>query len=67
MTIKTLNYIHQLLIREEETRRAARNTARKAAAEVDRYDGPLAEVADKAYHLWSEAHEALMDFEAKEW
>lgn len=66
MTIKTLNYIHQLLIQEAETRRIAYRQARQACADAD-YDGPLAEVADKAYSLWSEAHEALMDFEAKEW
>lgn len=67
MTIKTLNYIHQLLIQEEASRRDFRKAARKAADDANSHNGPLAKAADRAYDRWSEAHEALIDFERREW
>ena len=60
------NFIHQLLLREEEERRRVRKLARQAAANGD-YNKDLESAADEAYELWNEAHKALYDFEDKEW
>ena len=66
MTIKTLNYIHQLLLQEAETQRATYKQARQADADAD-YDEDLREPMDKAWAAWDKARTALYEFEDKEW
>lgn len=71
MKLKTLNYIHQLLIdREAVTAKAkkiacdARNNAEIEGADNYKY---LCEVADRARESYWEANDALRDFEDQEW
>ncbi len=71
MTLATLNYIHSLLEHEKETRRNAKKLAvqsRDQAEEEGADNVPaLRELVEKARASWSEANNALRDFEAKEW
>ena len=71
MTLATLNYIHSLLEREEETRRNAKKLAvqsRDQAEEAGADNVPvLWEQVEKARESWFEANSALRDFEAQEW
>ncbi len=71
MTLATLNYIHSLLEHEEKTRRNAKKLAvqsRDQAEEEGADNVPaLRELVEKARASWSEANNALRDFEAQEW
>lgn len=71
MTLATLNYIHSLLEHEEETRRNAKKLAvqsRDQAEEEGADNVPaLRELVEKTRASWSEANNALHDFEAQEW
>ncbi len=71
MTLATLNYIHSLLEHEEETRRNAKKLAvqsRDQAEEEGADNVPaLRELVEKTRASWSEANNALRDFEAQEW
>lgn len=71
MTIKTLTYIHQLLIEDEARRRKAREIARKAYHEAEDTDADNLPDMEDIYRAtgesWNKAHDALAEFEAHEW
>ena len=71
MTIKNLTYIHQLLIENEATRKAALNIVRDARNQAE--DNEAANLLDlqrayeKAWRAYNDALNARTDFEDKEW
>lgn len=71
MTIKTLTYIHQLLIDDVARCRQANRIATDARnrAEDEEADNlqTLEDVRKKAWEHLSKAVDALADFEAQEW
>ena len=71
MKLKTVNYIHNLLVENERTTREARNMAReiksKAKEENAENYETLKEVYDRAFDSWKDASRALEDFEDQEW
>ena len=79
MTIKTLEYIHKLLIEREAAARAECNAARKQLNDDDSKEletgviinGALAkeheDTACSCMKAHSEARDALKDFESAEW
>lgn len=71
MTIKTLEYIHKLLVNEEQVSLSAWNDARKAQYAAEDAESPDAaekkETADLFYKLHSKAFYALQDFENQDW
>ncbi len=71
MTLTTLNYIHSLLMQEEEIRRRAKNLAIQSLhqAEKEQADNipTLQSVSKKVQKSWQEAFDALHDFENQEW
>lgn len=70
MTISTLGYIYGLLRREVSTLEAEWRRVRDARAALD-YDDPeyrvLNETCNAALSAFSEARDALVEFESKEW
>lgn len=71
MTIKTLEYIHKLLLNEEQASLSALQDARKDQYAAEDAGGPDAkekkETADLFYKLHSKALDALQDFENQDW
>ncbi len=71
MTLITLNFIHDLLQHEEETRRNAKKLAYQSweKADTEGADNVLAlrELIAKTRESWNEADRALRDFEAQDW
>lgn len=74
MTLAELNFIHDLLKREEERTRADRLTAKKACdqyMETHIYQDEKSTRLDEAYHAawekWDMARDTLNRFEAIEW
>lgn len=71
MTLKTLNYIHQLLIEREAATIKAKKMVYEARAkaeeeEADNYKA-LCDAADRAWESYKEANDALRDFEDQDW
>lgn len=71
MTIKTLTYIHNLLIEDVKTHTNAKDYARQIAEKAEDEEAPnaqyLRELYNKAFNKYRAACNALQDFEAKEW
>ena len=71
MTIKTLTYIHNLLIDDVKTNTNAKDYARQIAEKAEDEEAPnaqyLRELYNKAFNKYLDACNALQDFEAKEW
>lgn len=71
MTIKTLTYIHNLLIENEKKTMGARKTVSQALkkAEEENADNieTLKRVNEETFRAWSKAFDSLKDFEAQEW
>ena len=71
MTIKTLTYIHNLLIEDVKTQTAAKDYIRTIADQAEAEEAPNAEYLRKqqqtAFDKYLKAPRALEDFEAKEW
>lgn len=73
MTIKTLEYIHELLKKEEEKTRETYNAARKLQYDFEESDSDkdLIKGQEHAADLFMEDHfsalHALEDFESQEW
>lgn len=71
MTIKTLTYIHNLLIEDVKTQTNAKDYTRTIADKAEAEEAPNAEYLRKqqriAFDKYLKATRALEDFEAKEW
>ena len=71
MKLKTINYIHNLLIDNERITREAKNMARnikeKAKEENAENYETLKEVYYRAFDSWKDASMALEDFDNQEW
>lgn len=71
MTIKTLTYIHQLLIENEAKHHNAKELARKARNEAEEKDLDNLPDMEDIYQItrgeWIDAHNARTEFEAREW
>lgn len=71
MKVKTLMYIHQLLVedeaRHETARKMVREAMRKAEEEGAENVVALKDAYDKAYESYRAARGAREDFEAREW
>ncbi|MCD8331157.1 MAG: hypothetical protein LUB63_01310 [Oscillospiraceae bacterium] len=71
MTIKTLEYIHRLLIQAKAETKKAYNAARDLQHQYEETGDPRMaaqeEVAEALMHRHFEAHNALEDFESCEW
>ena len=71
MTIKTLTYIHRLLIEDEAKRHKAKELAREARNEAEEKDldnlPDLEDLYEVTREHWIEAHNARVEFEAREW
>ena len=67
MTVKTLTYIHQLLIEDEARRRKAMEIARKAYREAEDTDADnlpdLEDIYQVTRECWNKSHCALAEFE----
>ena len=71
MKLKTVNYIHNLLIENKritnEARQIASKAKRKAREENAENYMTLKGVYDRAFDTWQSASNALEDFENQEW
>lgn len=71
MTVKTLSYIHKLLVLKEENYLSMYNDARKAQYDAEDAQSPDAEqkkrTADTFWEMLSESSDALQDFENQDW
>lgn len=73
MTIKTLEYIHKLLIEDERKTNEDYKGSRKLQHEYEDHDAPKdliarqTEAADGYMHKHLAALDALTDFESHEW
>lgn len=71
MAFQTLQYIHKLLVNEEQMSLSALKDARKEQYAAEDAQSPDAaqkrETADLFYKLHSEAQDALQDFENQDW
>lgn len=74
MTIKTLEYIHRLLIAEEAKNKETYKAARKLQHDYEASEAASHELvesqtaaADELMHEHIKADNALEDFEAQEW
>lgn len=73
MTIKTLEYIHALLIEDERKRREVRDNSRRLQHEYEENDADKkliqrqTEYADEFMREYFAARNALEDFERQEW
>lgn len=73
MTIKTLEYIHKLLVEEERKTNEVYKGARRLQHEYEENEAPKdlikrqEEAADVYMHEHSAAVDALNDFESHEW
>lgn len=71
MTVKTLAYIHNLLVENEKKFMAARRLTRNVlnAAEKEGADNleSLQAAYDRAYKSWIEAAHVLAQFEERDW
>ena len=71
MTVKTLTYIHQLLIENETRRSKALEIARKARNDAEETGADNLPTLEDLYKIefkaCAEARDALADFEAREW
>ena len=71
MTIKTLEHIHRILIRNESESLSLLQFARNRQYEAEDSGSPDAESAkknaDALFEIHSEAFDALQDFESQDW
>ena len=73
MTIKTLEYIHALLIEDERKRREVRDNSRRLQHEYEENNADKkliqrqTEYADEFMREYFAARNALEDFERQEW
>lgn len=71
MTVKTLTYIHQLLVENEARHHKAVEIARKARNEAEEKDLDNAPDMEDIYQVtrksWDDALQALAEFETREW
>lgn len=73
MTIKTLEYIHALLIEDERKRKEVRDNSRQLQYEYEENNADKklikrqTEYADEFMHEHIAARNALEDFEEQEW
>lgn len=71
MTIKTINYVHDLLIENESKAKFALKITRESrdhAREIEAYNlETLEDLYKKAFGEWRDALAALQEFEEKEW
>lgn len=71
MTIKTLTYIHNLLIEDVKTQTQVKDYIRTVADRAEAEEAPNAEYLREqqriAFDKYLKASRALEDFEAKEW
>lgn len=74
MTIKTLRYIHDLLVETEKRTKEEFCNAKKLLREMENREEPDEELierqreASEAFrNVWKDAEVALIEFEEKEW
>ena len=71
MKLKTLNYIHQLLIENEAKTCKAKEITREALIRAEEEEAANCESLQKSYDnmrmAYNEALEARMDFEEQDW
>ena len=71
MTVKTLTYIHRLLIENEDKLHKAKELARKARNEAEEKDldtlPDMEDIYEVTREKWLDAHNARVEFEAREW
>lgn len=74
MTVKTINHIYDLLVMDEAAKQSTLRMLRekRARLENEKPDETEAielaqEACDKAWKVWSDALNALQEFEEKEW
>ena len=71
MNVKTLSYIHQLLVENEAKLKNAENLvvdARNKAEKEGAENYPdLCDAAKRARVSWGKAYDALQDFDAQDW
>lgn len=71
MTIHTLRYIHDLLVEDEKKCRKAMELVRHARNEAEATQAENLDELQEVYHRvresWSNADDALRDFESQAW